>query len=108
MRKVIATMMLFVLLTMSAIRRQNVERQKVGYLIDSVATLKDATFMRNGAAHDAVQAVDPMQLKLRFSGNRVKTAENFTAYCGTGSTMSGKAHPSLPRRPHRRSCCLTA
>jgi len=54
-----------------------------------VATLKDATFIRNGTPYDAAHAADHMRLKLRFAGSRVKTAEDFITYCATGSSMSG-------------------
>jgi hypothetical protein len=85
----IATMMLFALLALPAFAQQDAEQQKIAYLIDSVATLQGATFIRNGSEYDAKRAADHMRLKLRFAGSRVKTAEDFIAYCGTGSSMSG-------------------
>lgn len=89
MNRVIATLMLFALLTLPAFGQQDVEQQKIAYLIDSVATLQGATFIRNGTEYDAARAADHMRLKLRFAGSRVKTAEDFITYCGTGSSMSG-------------------
>lgn len=85
----IATLMLFTLLALPAFGQQDVERQKIAYLIDSVATLQGATFIRNGTEYDAARAADHMRLKLRFAGSRVKTAEDFITYCGTGSSISG-------------------
>lgn len=89
MNRLIATWMLFALLVAPAFGQQDVEQQKIAYLIDAVASLKDASFIRNGTAYDAAHAAEHMRLKLRFSGSRVKTAEDFIAYCGTGSSMSG-------------------
>lgn len=65
------------------------ERQKIDYLITSVATLGDAQFVRNGTAYDARRAADHLRLKLRNAGSRVKTAEDFIRYCGSVSSMSG-------------------
>lgn len=89
MRRMIAAMVLFALLALPAFARQDAEQQRIAYLIDSVATLQGATFIRNGTGYDATQAADHMRLKLRFAGSRVKTAEDFITYCATGSSMSG-------------------
>lgn len=89
MNRMMASLVLFALLAMPVFGQQNIEQQKIAYLIDSVATLQGATFIRNGTAYDAAHAADHMRLKLRFSGSRVKTAEDFIVYCGTGSSMSG-------------------
>ncbi|WP_460876898.1 DUF5329 family protein [Rhodanobacter koreensis] len=89
MNRMIAAWLLFGLLAVPAFGQQDAEQQKIAYLIDSVAALKDAAFIRNGTAYDAARAADHMRLKLRFAGGRVKTAEDFIVYCGTGSSMSG-------------------
>ena len=89
MNRLIAVLLLLVLLATPVFSQQNIEQQKIAYLIDAVASLKDATFIRNGSTCDAAQAADHMRLKLRFSGNRVKTAEDFITYCTTGSSTSG-------------------
>lgn len=89
MNRILATLVLFTLLTLPAFGQQNVEQQKIAYLIDAVATLHDATFIRNGTAYDAARAADHMRLKLRFAGSRVNTAEDFITCCGTGSSVSG-------------------
>ncbi len=92
MSRVIAALMLFGLLALPAFGQQDIERQKIAYLIDSVATLQGATFIRNGTGYDAARAADHMRLKLRFAGSRVKTAEDFITYCGTGSSVSGTSY----------------
>jgi hypothetical protein len=75
-----------------SIDQSTVEQQKIDWLIDSVATLHDARFIRNGQAYDATRAADHLRLKLRFAGDRVKTAEDFIDYCATRSSMSGRRY----------------
>ena len=65
------------------------EQQKIEYLIHVIETLQDATFIRNGSEYDAQHAADHLRLKLRFAGDRVKTADDFITYCATASSMSG-------------------
>jgi hypothetical protein len=89
MHRMIAIAMLFALLVLPTFAQQDVEQKKITYLIDSVAALQSAIFIRNGTEYDAKRAADHMRLKLRFSGSRVKTAEDFITYCGTSSSMSG-------------------
>jgi len=72
-----------------AINQQEIEQHKIQYLIGTIADLKDARFIRNGSEYDAQQAADHLRLKLRYAGDRVKTAEDFIVYCATGSSMSG-------------------
>lgn len=65
------------------------EQHRIDYLIDSVAALKGASFIRNGKAYDAAKAASHMRLKLRFAGSKIHTAEDFIVCCGTGSSVSG-------------------
>jgi len=95
--KRIATWLLLVVLVAPALAQQavdlsTVEQQKIGWLIESVAALHDARFIRNGQAYDAARAADHLRLKLRFAGDRVKTAEDFINYCATRSSMSGRRY----------------
>ena len=95
--KRIATWLLLVVLVAPALAQQavdlsTVEQQKIGWLIESVAALHDARFIRNGQAYDATRAADHLRLKLRFAGDRVKTAEDFINYCATRSSMSGRRY----------------
>lgn len=80
------------LFTPAIAQQQNIEQQKITYLIASVATLKDASFIRNGASYDAEQAASHMRLKLRMGGDRVKTAEDFIVYCATESSVTGSKY----------------
>ena len=75
-----------------AVSEQEIEQQKIQFLINVVANLKDATFLRNGSEYDAQQAASHMRLKLRFAGSRIRTAEDFIVYCATGSSMSGEKY----------------
>lgn len=68
------------------------EAQKIESLIQAVATLKDAQFIRNGSAYDAAAAADHLRTKLRKAGDRVKTADDFIRYCGSVSSMSGEPY----------------
>jgi hypothetical protein len=65
------------------------ERQKIEYLISTVAALHDAAFIRNGTAYDATRAAAHLRLKWRMAGGRVKTADQFISRCATGSSVSG-------------------
>jgi hypothetical protein len=70
----------------------NAEQQKIDYLIHSIETLQDATFIRNGIEYDARTAANHLRLKLRFAGNRVQTAEDFIVNCATASSMSAQKY----------------
>ena len=72
--------------------QQEIEQRKIEYLIGTIANLKDAHFVRNGSEYDAPSAVDHLRLKLRYAGDRVKTAEDFIVYCASGSSMSGEKY----------------
>lgn len=70
----------------------DIEQHKIQYHISAVANLKDAKFLRNGSEYDAQHSADHLRLKLRYAGDRVKTAEDFIIYCATGSSMSGEKY----------------
>jgi hypothetical protein len=70
----------------------SVEARKIEHLIDAVAQLSDAKFVRNGAAYDAGKAADHLRLKLREAGERVATAEDFIRLCASRSSVSGKPY----------------
>ena len=72
--------------------QQDVEQRKIQYLISAIADLNDARFVRNGSEYDAQQAAEHLRSKLRYAGNRIRTAEDFILYCATGSSMSGEKY----------------
>lgn len=76
----------------SAFCQTNAELKKIDYLIQSIATLQNATFVRNGIEYDAPRAADHLRMKLRFAGNRVKTAEDFIVNCATASSASAQKY----------------
>ena len=68
------------------------EAQRIEYLIRSVEQLSNAEFIRNGSAHDAQAAADHLRLKLRQSGGRCNTADDFIRLCGSRSSISGQPY----------------
>jgi hypothetical protein len=87
--RLFAVLFFLVCLATPAWGRDDIEQQKIAYLITSVETLEDATFVRNGESYDAEQAADHLRVKLRYAGNRVRTAADFIAICATESSISG-------------------
>ena len=90
--RMLCAFFLLCFLAAPAFGQQAVERGKIEYLINSVAELHDAVFIRNGTVYDSVQAADHLRLKLRNAGSRVRTAEDFIVYCATGSSTSGEKY----------------
>jgi len=68
------------------------EREKIAALIEHVEQLENAVFIRNGVEHDADDAADHMRMKLRYAGNRVKTAEQFIERIASESSTTGKPY----------------
>ncbi|WP_257310954.1 DUF5329 domain-containing protein [Geothrix fuzhouensis] len=68
------------------------EAQKIEALIQAVANLEGAVFLRNGAEHAPKAAADHLRLKWRNAGRRVKTAPDFIRYCASGSSLSGQPY----------------
>jgi Family of unknown function (DUF5329) len=68
------------------------ETAKIQALISTVEKSDGLVFIRNGSAHDPVQAASHLRLKWKNAGKRVRTAEDFIRYCATGSSMSGKPY----------------
>jgi hypothetical protein len=75
-----------------ALAQPSAEQARIEYLIESVATLNDARFIRNGVEYDSRKAADHLRAKLRNAGSRVRTAEDFILYCAAGSSMSGEKY----------------
>ncbi len=68
------------------------ETQKIQMLIHDVETTKDIRFVRNGSDHDGPAAADHLRMKLRYAGNRIKTAQDFITYLASASSWSGKPY----------------
>ena len=71
---------------------QDSESQKIEALIQAVASLEGAVFIRNGTEHTPKEAADHLRLKWRNAGKRVKNAPDFIQYCASGSSLSGKPY----------------
>ena len=68
------------------------EAQKIEALIQAVAGLQGAVFIRNGSEHTPAEAAEHLRLKWRKAGRRVKTAPEFIQHCATGSSVSGRPY----------------
>jgi len=76
----------------AAFGRDPLEQREIDYLIESIAALPQAHFVRNGAEFDARQAADHLRMKLRRAGERVATADDFIVYCASGSSVTGQKY----------------
>jgi len=92
LRRLPAILTLVLIFAAPALGQQDLERAKIDYLIDSIAQLHDAVFIRNGTDYTSAQAADHLRLKLRNAGARVRTAEEFITRCATGSSVSGEKY----------------
>jgi len=68
------------------------EQARIEYLIARVELMHDAQFIRNGSSYDGHAAADHMRRKLRFAGERVRSAEDFIRYCASASSVTGRAY----------------
>lgn len=68
------------------------ESGKIEYLIKKIEGLEGAVFVRNGTEHSPKEAADHMRLKLEKAGSRIKGAQDFIKYCGTGSSITGEPY----------------
>jgi len=83
-----ATLIMFAALAVAGDAAE-VEVRKIDFLIESIETLQNAQFIRNGSAYDGKAAAAHLRLKLRNAGTKIVTAEDFIRYCASGSLMSG-------------------
>jgi Family of unknown function (DUF5329) len=85
----------FVLLSAAAAHTQQPalsDEQKIEALIQSVADLRGAVFIRNGSEYGAKAAADHLRTKREKAGSRVKTPDDFIRLCGSTSSMSGRPY----------------
>jgi hypothetical protein len=88
----IGLLILLVLVVGEPFAQESNEADKIQYLISSIETLKGAEFIRNGKVYGAGKAADHLRFKLKWAGDRVKTAEDFIRLCATKSSLSGKPY----------------
>jgi hypothetical protein len=72
--------------------QENMEKQKIDFLISSVENLKGAKFIRNGSEYDGKEAADHLRMKRQKAGGRVQTADDFIRLCASKSFMTGKPY----------------
>jgi hypothetical protein len=77
--------------------RNLTEAAKIEFLIQSVANLQGATFIRNGVEYSAAEAADHLRSKLSAAGGEVTTVPQFIDAIATESYASGK--PYLIKMP---------
>lgn len=92
MSKVLGMVLLIAFAVMPAFGQQNIEQRKIEYLINAVADLQGARFIRNGGEYDGRRAADHLRVKLHYGAGRIKTAQDFILYCATGSSMTGEVY----------------
>jgi len=68
------------------------EARKIEALIQAVANLKGATFLRNGAEHTPKEAAEHLRLKWKNAGSKVKSTPDFIRYCASESSLSGRPY----------------
>jgi hypothetical protein len=71
--------------------QDNIEKDKIEFLIVSVENLKEAKFIRNGTEHDGKEAAKHLRMKLENSV-AVHTADDFIRLCASKSVISGKPY----------------
>jgi hypothetical protein len=92
LRRLAAILVLVLIFATPALGQQELERAKIEFLIDSIAQLHDAVFIRNATDYSSAQAAEHLRLKLRNAGARVRTAEDFITRCASASSMSGEKY----------------
>jgi hypothetical protein len=72
--------------------QDQIEKEKIQYLISSVEKMEGASFIRNGSEHSGAEAANHLRMKLEKAGDRVKTADDFMKLCASKSYLSGKPY----------------
>jgi hypothetical protein len=80
----------------AVVAEDNIEKNKIDFLISSVANLKGAIFIRNGEKYNGQEAAKHLRMKLQ-SAVVVQTADDFIRLCASQSSFSGK--PYMIRLP---------
>ena len=68
------------------------EAQKVEHLIDHVAGLKGAVFLRNGGEHTPAEAAEHLRTKWQRARDQAPTARDFIEGAANRSSLSGEAY----------------
>ncbi len=54
--------------------QDQIEKEKIQHLINSVEKMEGASFIRNGSEHSGTEAANHLRMKLEKAGDRIKTA----------------------------------
>lgn len=102
LRNIMVAFLLVLALSSAALgARDAVESEKIEFLIASVEKLTAEKFVRNGTEYDGKEAAKHLRKKLKRAAGRVRRAEDFITYIGSGSSLSGK--PYLIKFPDGRT-----
>lgn len=100
-RCIILTIGILALFSTAATAMDAAETRKTEWLINRVAALEEAVFIRNGDSHSPREAADHLRYKWEKAGSRVNTAEEFVEKVASRSYLSGR--PYLIRFPDGRT-----
>jgi len=93
MKNILITSFIFLALFSGVVKAQNnMEKNKIEYLISSIENLKGAKFIRNGTEHDGKEAAEHLRSKLKSAGGKIQTADDFIRLCASKSLISGKPY----------------
>jgi hypothetical protein len=79
-------------LPLGADQRSPGEQERISYLINHVARMQDAAFVRNGVSYGARIAAYFLRKKWEANQDRVRTADDFIDIIATKSSTTGKAY----------------
>jgi hypothetical protein len=68
------------------------EDQKIESLLQSVESLKDAKFIRNGKAYDAKAAASHVRSKWKAAKDQIKSARDFITVVASKSSKTGEPY----------------
>ena len=68
------------------------EENKIDALIDAIAALDEAVFIRNDEGHAAREAADHLRMKRRAAGDRIATARQFIEHIASRSSTTGEVY----------------
>jgi hypothetical protein len=92
MKNIMVTAFVILALFSGAVSAQdNIEKEKIEFLISSVENLKGAKFIRNGSEHDGKEAAKHLRMKLQ-NAVVVQTADDFIRLCASKSFITGKPY----------------
>jgi ABC-type phosphate transport system auxiliary subunit len=68
------------------------EQDKIEHLIQHIAGLKEAKFLRNGGEHSAEEAASHLRKKLAAAKSEIKSADDFVAKVATQSSLTDEPY----------------